>query len=64
MPPVAVAAFDPQTAHYVTKVTSSIAIHVVDVPKFDPSTLDYVRAPGAGCAADRAAPSGVRRLPA
>ncbi len=43
LPPVAVAAFDPQTARYVTKVTPSIAIRVVDVPKFDPSTLDYVQ---------------------
>ena len=41
LPPVAVAAFDPQTAHYVTRVTSSIPIHVVDVPRFDTSTLDY-----------------------
>ncbi len=41
LPPVAIAAFDPQTARYVTKVTSSIPIRVVDVPKFDAATLDY-----------------------
>ena len=50
LPPVAVAAFDPQTARYVTRVTSSIPIRVVDVPKFDPSTLGYAPASGAGCA--------------
>ena len=45
LPPVAVAAFDPQTARYVTRVTSSIPIRVVDVPKFDPSTLGYLQSP-------------------
>ncbi len=45
LPPIAVAAFDPQTARYVTKVTSSVAIGVVNVPKFDPSTLNYVPPP-------------------
>ena len=43
LPPVAVAAFNPQTGRYVTRVTSSIAIRVVDVPKFDPSALGYVQ---------------------
>jgi hypothetical protein len=41
LPPLAIAAFDPQTGRFVTKVTSSLPIHVVEVPKFDPRTLDY-----------------------
>jgi hypothetical protein len=41
LPPLAIAAFDPSSERYVTKVTSSIPIRVVDVPKFDPATLDY-----------------------
>jgi hypothetical protein len=45
LPPVAVAAFDPVTARYITRVTASVAIRVVDVPRFDPSTLDYVQPP-------------------
>src|SRR5205823_405979 len=41
LPPVAIAAFDPRAARYVTKVTSSLPIRVVAVPKFDPATLAY-----------------------
>jgi hypothetical protein len=44
---VGVAAFDPTTARYITHVTSSIPIQVVDAPRFDPATLDYV-APATG----------------
>jgi hypothetical protein len=47
LPPVAVAAFDPQIERYVTKVTSGVAIRVVDVPRLDPATVDY-RLPPAG----------------
>jgi hypothetical protein len=38
---VAVAAFDPQTERYVTKVTSGVPIRVVDVPRLDPATVEY-----------------------
>jgi hypothetical protein len=48
LPPVAVAAFDPQTERYVTKVTSSVAIRVVDVPRLDPATVAYHLPPGRG----------------
>src|SRR5262249_49479095 len=41
LPPVAVAAFDPQTEQYVTKVTPSIALRVVDVPAFNAATVEY-----------------------
>ena len=41
LPPVAVAAFDPRAVRYVTKVTASVPIRVVDVPRFDPSELGY-----------------------
>jgi hypothetical protein len=47
LPPVAVAAFDPRTAHYVTRVTASIPIRVVEVPRFDPATLGYQPPPAA-----------------
>jgi hypothetical protein len=48
LPPVAVAAFDPQTERYVTKVTSSVPIRVVDVPRLDPATVAYRRPPARG----------------
>jgi hypothetical protein len=41
LPPVAIAAYDPALAHYVTRVTSGVAIRVVAVPAFDPATIDY-----------------------
>ena len=41
LPPVAVAAFDPKTARFATKVTSGLPIRVEDPPRFDPSRLDY-----------------------
>jgi hypothetical protein len=45
LPPVAVSAFDPESARYFTKVTSSLPIRVEELPKFDPSTLDYPSRP-------------------
>jgi hypothetical protein len=41
LPPVVVAAFDPQTKQYVTRVTSSLAVQVVAVPSLDPATVNY-----------------------
>lgn len=41
LPPVAFSTFDPQTTRFLTRVTSGLSIRVVDVPRFDPSTLDY-----------------------
>lgn len=41
LPPVAIAAFDPASARYVTKLAPGVAIRVVDVPRFDPEALDY-----------------------
>src|SRR5512135_837135 len=40
LPPVAVAAFDPESDQYVTKVTAGVPIRVVAVPRFDPTSLD------------------------
>jgi hypothetical protein len=57
LPPVAIAAFDPTAARYVTKVTPGVAVRVVDVPRFDPATLDY------GAPAERT-PSGLGRAAA
>jgi hypothetical protein len=48
LPPVSVAAFDPATGRYVTKVTESVPVRVVDVPRFDPSSVDYAPPSGAG----------------
>ena len=41
IPPVAIAAFDPKLRRYMTKVSPSVAVQVVDVPRFDPSRLEY-----------------------
>jgi hypothetical protein len=41
LPPVAVAAFDPASVHYVTRVTPSVPLGVVDVPRFDPAEIAY-----------------------
>jgi hypothetical protein len=41
LPPLAIAAFDPRSQHYLTKVTQGVPISVVAVPSFDPGTLDY-----------------------
>ena len=41
LPPVAVAAFDPRTGRYATRVTSGLTIRVEEPPRFDPARLDY-----------------------
>jgi hypothetical protein len=41
LPPLAIAAFDPKSQHYLTKVTQGVPIRVVAVPSFDPGSLDY-----------------------
>ena len=40
LPPVAIAAFDPSLARYVTHVTAGVPVRVVAVPSFDPTTID------------------------
>jgi hypothetical protein len=39
LPPVAIAAYDPAVAHYVTRVTTGVPIRVVAAPTFDATTL-------------------------
>jgi hypothetical protein len=39
LPPVGIAAFDPDIKRYVTRVTAGVPIRVVAVPEFDPSTI-------------------------
>jgi hypothetical protein len=41
LPPVPIAAFDPQLKRYVTKVTRGVSIKALAIPAFDPKTLDY-----------------------
>ncbi len=41
LPPVAVAAFDPSTMRYITRVTRGLPIRAVAVAPFDPRTIDY-----------------------
>jgi len=41
LPPVSVAAFDPSTMRYVTRVTRGLPIRAVAVAPFDPTTIDY-----------------------
>ena len=41
LPPLRVAAFDPATSSYQTKVTEGVRVRVTDVTRFDPSALDY-----------------------
>jgi hypothetical protein len=41
LPPVAIAAFDPASGHFQTKLAQGVPIRVVDVPRFDPGALDY-----------------------
>jgi hypothetical protein len=41
LPPLPVAAFDPVSSRYDTKVTDGIPIRIHDVPRFDPSALAY-----------------------
>jgi len=40
LPPVAIAAFDPAAKHYVTRATSSVSVHVVEVPSFNPAMIE------------------------
>jgi hypothetical protein len=41
LPPVAVAAFDPKSGRYVTKVAAGVPVRVLDVPRLGPATLEY-----------------------
>jgi hypothetical protein len=45
LPPVAIAAFDPAINRYVTKVTKSVSVRVVEAPSFDPASVDVLQAP-------------------
>jgi hypothetical protein len=42
LPPVAIAAFMPETGLYVTKVTPGVPVRIVDVERLDPNALDYL----------------------
>ncbi len=46
IPPVAIAAFDPRSSRYITKVTQSVPIKAVAVPVFDPRTINYTAPDG------------------
>lgn len=39
LPPVAIAAYDPSSRHYIAHVTPSVPIRVVAVPAFNPATI-------------------------
>jgi hypothetical protein len=41
LPPVAIAAFDPDRLRYITKVTQGLPVKAIAVPEFDPGTVDY-----------------------
>ena len=41
LPPLAVAAFDPISRRYATRVTAGVPIRVEEPPRFNPSRLDY-----------------------
>lgn len=45
LPPVAVTAFDPAHRMYQTKVSPSLTVQVVEVPRFDPAQLAYAPPP-------------------
>lgn len=45
MPPVSVAAFDPSTEVYVSKVAAGVKIRVTEPPPFDPSIVAYNQSP-------------------
>ncbi|MBV8608185.1 MAG: hypothetical protein JO034_12095 [Singulisphaera sp.] len=47
LPPVAIAALEPKSGRYLTKATSGVLIRAVDVPRFDPATLNYGPSPRA-----------------
>ena len=57
LPPLSIAAFDPTSARYVTKVTSSLPVRVVAVSKFDPASLDYPEPPPGHASASAALPT-------
>jgi hypothetical protein len=46
LPPVAIAAFDPRSQQYITKVTRGIPIRVIAVPAFDPKSINYTAPDG------------------
>src|SRR5262249_3147140 len=46
IPPLSVGAFDPAARRYVTRVTSSVSVRVVEVPSFDPATIEGVESHG------------------
>jgi hypothetical protein len=45
IPPVRIAGLDPKSGRYVTKMAAGVPLRVVDVPRFDPSTLRYGEVP-------------------
>ncbi len=46
VPPVAIAAFDPRSMRYITKVTQSVPIKAAAVAAFDPRTINYTAPDG------------------
>ncbi len=46
VPPVAVAAFDPKSGRYLTKVSQGVPIKAADSSSFDPSTIKYTAPDG------------------
>jgi hypothetical protein len=45
IPPVPIAAFDPAIKRYVTKVTPSVTIRVLETPSFNPASIGALRTP-------------------
>jgi hypothetical protein len=46
LPPVAIAAFDPELSRYVTQVTAGTPVRVVAVARFDPATIEESESAG------------------
>jgi len=46
VPPVSIAAFDPRSMRYITKVTQGLPIKAAAVPAFDPRTVNYAAPDG------------------
>ena len=46
LPPLAIAAYDPSSRHYMTRVTPSVPIRAVAVAAFDPATIPDIGASG------------------
>ncbi len=46
VPPVSIAAFDPRSMRYITKVTQGVPIKAAAVPAFDPRTINYTAPDG------------------